>query len=64
MSVIETPVEIKVEEPVRVEPVVEDKPEEPVVEEIKPEPTPEPAKTVNVDRNLDFDNLWDVFRRK
>lgn len=64
VSVIETPVEIKVEEPVRVEPVVEDKPEEPVVEEIKPEPTPEPAKTVNVDRNLDFDNLWDVFRRK
>jgi len=77
-SVVETPVEIKVEpkaEPVAVEvPKAEEpKAEEPKAEEPKeeapvieaaPVEEPKPEKKIDVDKGIDFDNLWDVFRRK
>ena len=72
-SVVETPVEIKVEPKVeaKAEPVVEAPViEEPVVEETKVEEAPAeevkpaPEKKIDVDKSIDFDNLWDVFRRK
>ena len=68
-SVVETPVEIKVEpkvEPVDEAPVIEEavveetKVEEAPAEEVKPAP----EKKIDVDKSIDFDNLWDVFRRK
>ena len=56
---IEIPEEIKIEEPETPQPVAEEAQEEPA-----PEVKPEPEKTIPVDRGVNYDNLWDVFRRK
>ena len=67
---VEVPAEIKDEAPVVAEAVKDEEfiPAEPIVETpaapVKPEPAPETKDEVPADGGVNYDNLWDVFRRK